>query len=165
MDVYFSPGNVRLLSFIIPWDLSRGLRKKWRIPQQCRSHTREKLTVVPHQRKALSFFLIYPILWEADLHNQGIHCQSLESISCLFTNLLVIWYKDKVPNKLVFNKTTWVCLRYGASLRWCTFFMEQHTRTHVFAFSTVVPKDLPLHGWLFIIARAVAYTLLCFLST
>lgn len=69
-------------------------------------HTQEKeLTAEPHQRKALSFFLIYPVLRrEADLHNQVIHCQTLESISCLFTNLLVIWYRDKVPNQLVSNK-------------------------------------------------------------
>lgn len=87
------------------------------------------------------FFLIYPILGrEADLHNQGIHCQTLESISCLFTNLLVIWYKDKVPNKLVFNKTSWVFLCHGTSLRWHTFHIEQYAKTNLFAFSAAVPR-------------------------
>lgn len=63
------------------------------------------------------------------MHNHGIHCQSLESISCLFTNLLVIWYKDKVQNKLSFNKTSGVCL----SLRLHSFHTEQKDKNKSFS--------------------------------
>lgn len=96
------------------------------------------------------------------MHNQVIHCQTLESISCLFTNLLVIWYRDKVPNQLVSNKnllsfSLWRRITQVAHLSHGT--KATNTQLFFLPVSTTVSKYLQLHGWRFIIAGAVAYTL------